>query len=131
MGRRTVRVIRPRGGGGVFAVEALLVGLIAGVALHEIFPEMHGALLLTLGIFSAIAFAMLVLKFVIIFWLWTAALAGGAGYGILRASSDLGWGLFWAAIAVPIIVGLHVSSRNRMKADEHENEDADEVIIVE
>ena len=107
------------------ALEALFVGYIAGFSLHRTFPEVHGALVLTLGIVTCIVFLVLIIKSATIFWLWTAGLAGGVGYNILHAARDIGWGLFWAILTALIIVSLHVYSRIIMTAEK------EDVIIVD
>lgn len=118
MGWYLVRVPRPGWGASFLGLEALFVGYAVGASLHRTLPEMHGALVLTLGILSGIVFLALVTNFAIIFWLWTAALAGGAGYSILYEAEDKGWGLFWAVTIVLVIVSVHVYSRNVITADQ-------------
>ncbi|WP_129782625.1 hypothetical protein [Peristeroidobacter soli] len=83
-----------------------------GTLLHQSFPKMHLALIVTLGILTGIVLFVPVLKFAMIFWLWTATLPGGIGYSILRDVQDKGWAMFWAAVTVLLIVGLRLNSRN-------------------
>jgi hypothetical protein len=96
------------------------VGFLAGAWLHETFPTLHLALVLTLGIITTFTFLSLIRKVAVLFWLWTTTLAGIAGYIILRDVQDKGWASFLATVAVLLIVVIHHNSRNPPAEDARE-----------
>src|SRR5262245_43660423 len=107
MGRRIIR-LRPWSMG-IFAIEGLMVGVLAGMASHS--AGMHGALVATIGMAAFALFIVLISKVAAFYWLWTAVLIVALCRSVYLGIPDKGWAIFWMAVTAAVVYWLHRQSR--------------------
>jgi hypothetical protein len=107
-----VRVDEEKSQSWVIAVEALILGAVAGYHIHN--SGAHPALSIVLGIAATALVYFLIVYVSVIFWIWTLGLAAFSSYYIYNSlveDTDKGWSLLWAAVVALIIIGIHAKSR--------------------
>jgi len=122
--KNAVKVSQEKSTSWLIIAEAVILAGILGFYL--ISKDFHPALALAIGIGVAVAIRQAIVYVEGIFWVWSIGLGLVAGYfaytGVMSKSGDVGWAIFWGAVALIIVVGAHIQSREHNQIEDTPNE---------
>jgi hypothetical protein len=102
----------------VLGLEVLFFAFVAARTLHQ--NGLHGALATTIAIVGGVILLVAVIRVRTVFWAWTAWISWLVAYIAFSATregtKDLLWALFAGALAIVLILGLHVASREHWRS---------------
>ena len=110
-------------------LETFAVGALAGWLAYDQF-QVHPAIAIVICVVVMLLLKYVIVKFAVIFWLWTSilsALAGmAAGVFIQHRWEDMTWSVVGGGFAVLVVAGMHIASRRHIQIEE----DADQVTVI-